>query len=118
MDSFPSWAARARLRQEQPGRVQAPHPAAAARSEEHDLADDAVRHAPTAWDPAGAARLVERHVRTLLRRSEGATPRSPPGLAEPLTGRELEVPRLLARAGQTSASPTTWWWRPTRSKST
>jgi LuxR family transcriptional regulator, maltose regulon positive regulatory protein len=64
---------RARLQAEQPGRVQALHRAAAAWSEEHGLADDAVRHALAAGDAAWAARLVERHVGTLLRRSEGAT---------------------------------------------
>ena len=40
------------------------------------LADDAVRHALAAGDPAWAARLVERHVDTLLGRSEGATLRA------------------------------------------
>ncbi len=64
---------RARLQEEQPGRVQALHRAAAAWSEEHDLADDAVRHALAAGDAEWAARLVERHVETLLGRSEGAT---------------------------------------------
>ncbi len=64
---------RARLQAEQPGRVQALHRAAAAWCEEHDLADDAVRHALAAGDPAWAARLVERHVETLLGRSEGET---------------------------------------------
>jgi LuxR family maltose regulon positive regulatory protein len=64
---------RARLRAEQPRRVQALHRAAAAWSQEHDLADDAVRHALAAGDTAWAARLVERHVETLLGRSEGAT---------------------------------------------
>jgi LuxR family maltose regulon positive regulatory protein len=64
---------RARLQAEQPGRVQALHRAAAAWCEQHDLADDAVRHALAARDPAWAARLVERHVETLLGRSEGAT---------------------------------------------
>jgi len=64
---------RARLQAEQPGRVQALHRAAAAWCEEHDLADDAVRHALAAGDPAWAARLAERHVETLLGRSEGAT---------------------------------------------
>ena len=64
---------RARLEQEQPGRVQELHRAAAAWSDEHDLADDAVRHALAAGDAAWAARLVERHVETLLGRSEGAT---------------------------------------------
>jgi hypothetical protein len=38
-----------------------------------DAADDAVRHALAAGDPAWSARLVERHVETLLGRSEGAT---------------------------------------------
>ncbi len=64
---------RARLQAEQPGQVQALHRAAAAWCEEHDLADDAVRHALAAGDPAWAARLVERHVETLLGRSEGET---------------------------------------------
>ena len=64
---------RARLEQEQPGRVQELHRAAAAWSDEHDLADDAVRHALAAGDAAWAAQLVERHVDTLLRRSEGVT---------------------------------------------
>jgi LuxR family maltose regulon positive regulatory protein len=64
---------RARLEQEQPGRVQELHRAAAAWSDEHDLGDDAVRHALAAGDPAWAARLIERHVETLLGRSEGAT---------------------------------------------
>jgi LuxR family maltose regulon positive regulatory protein len=64
---------RARLQSEQPGRVQALHRAAAAWSEDHDLADDAVRHAVAAGDVAWAARLVERNVETLLGRGEGAT---------------------------------------------
>ena len=64
---------RARLQAEQPGRVQALHRAAAAWSQEHGLADDAVRHALAAGDAAWAARLVERHVEALLGRSEGAT---------------------------------------------
>src|SRR5690349_17852291 len=64
---------RIRLQAEQPGRVQALHRAAAAWCDEHDLADDAVRHALTAGDAAWTARLVERHVETLLGRSEGGT---------------------------------------------
>jgi LuxR family transcriptional regulator, maltose regulon positive regulatory protein len=64
---------RARLQAEQPGRVPALHQAAAAWCEEHDLADDAVRHALAAGDTARAARLVERNVETLLGRSEGVT---------------------------------------------
>jgi LuxR family maltose regulon positive regulatory protein len=66
---------RARLQAEQPGRAQALHRAAAAWSEEHDLADDAVRHALAAGDAAWAARLVERHVEERLGRGEGATVR-------------------------------------------
>jgi LuxR family maltose regulon positive regulatory protein len=64
---------RARLEQEQPGRVQELHRAAAAWSDDHDLGDDAVRHALAAGDAAWAAQLVERYVDTLLRRSEGVT---------------------------------------------
>ena len=64
---------RARLQAEQPGRVQALHRAAACWCQEHDLADDAVRHALAAGDTAWAARLVERHVEALLGRSEGVT---------------------------------------------
>ena len=64
---------RARLQQQRPGRVPALHRAAAAWCEDHGLADDAVRHALAAGDAAWAARLVERHVETLLGRSEGAT---------------------------------------------
>jgi LuxR family maltose regulon positive regulatory protein len=64
---------RARLQAEQPGREPALHRAAAAWCEEHDLADDAVRHALAAGDTAWAARLVERNVETLLGRSEGVT---------------------------------------------
>jgi LuxR family maltose regulon positive regulatory protein len=64
---------RARLQAEQPGAVQALHRAAAGWCEEHDLADDAVRHALAAGDAPWAARLVERHVEALLGRSEGVT---------------------------------------------
>jgi LuxR family maltose regulon positive regulatory protein len=64
---------RARLHAEQPGRAVALHAAAAAWCEEHDLADDAVRHALAAGDATWAARLVERHVEELLGRSEGVT---------------------------------------------
>src|SRR6516165_3633467 len=64
---------RARLQAEQSARVPALHRAAATWCEEHDLADDAVRHALGAGDTAWAARLVERHVETLLGRSERAT---------------------------------------------
>jgi LuxR family maltose regulon positive regulatory protein len=33
-----------------------------------------------------------------------------------LTGRELEVPRLLAARMSSQPLPMTWWWRSTRSK--
>ena len=52
---------RARLQQHNPGRVPALHRAAADWYEEHELADDAVRHALAAGDPDWAARLIERH---------------------------------------------------------
>ena len=52
---------RARLQQQQPGRMAALHRNAAAWCEEHGLADDAVRHALGAGDTAWAARLIERH---------------------------------------------------------
>jgi LuxR family maltose regulon positive regulatory protein len=64
---------RARLEQEQPGRVPELHRAAAAWFDEHDQGDDAVRHALAAGDAAWAAQLVERYVDALLRRSEGVT---------------------------------------------
>jgi LuxR family maltose regulon positive regulatory protein len=65
---------RARLEQEQPGRVQELHRAAAAWSDEHGLGDDAVRHALAAGDPAWAARLIEQYFdATLYLSSEGAT---------------------------------------------
>src|SRR6266704_6474596 len=52
---------RARLKQQQPGRVAALHHNAAAWCEQHGLADDAVRHALAAGDTTWAARLIERH---------------------------------------------------------
>jgi LuxR family transcriptional regulator, maltose regulon positive regulatory protein len=64
---------RARLEQTRPERVPELHREAAAWHEAHGFADDAIRHALAAGDPAWAARLVERHVEELLRRSEGAT---------------------------------------------
>jgi LuxR family maltose regulon positive regulatory protein len=64
---------RVRLVHERPERVPELHHAAAAWHEEHGFPDDAVRHALAAGEVAWAARLVERHVEALLRRSEGAT---------------------------------------------
>ena len=64
---------RARLQREQPEREPALHRNAAAWSDAHGLADDAVRHALAAGDTTWAARLVERHADALLLRSEEAT---------------------------------------------
>jgi LuxR family transcriptional regulator, maltose regulon positive regulatory protein len=64
---------RARLAREWPERVAELHRNAAAWSEDHGLADDAVRHALAAGDAAWAARLIERHFDALHRRAEGAT---------------------------------------------
>ena len=65
---------RARLQQQQPGRVAALHHNAAAWCEQQGLADDAIRHALAAGDTTGAAGLIERHFDALFfRRGEGAT---------------------------------------------
>src|SRR5215472_7830387 len=64
---------RARLERERPAALAGLHHAAAAWHDKHGSADDAVRHAIAAGETGWAARLVERHVETLLRRSEGAT---------------------------------------------
>jgi LuxR family maltose regulon positive regulatory protein len=64
---------RVRLARERPERLPELHRNAAAWHEAHGFADDAVRHALAAGEAAWAARLVERHVEALLRRSEGAT---------------------------------------------
>ena len=65
---------RARLRQDQPGRVPELHRNAAAWCEEHGLAHDAIRHAVAAGEMVWAARLIERHFDTVyMSRGEGAT---------------------------------------------
>ena len=64
---------RARMQRDQPGRVRELQRAAAAWSDAHDLADDAIRHALAAGDAAWAARLIERHVDALLFHNEQAT---------------------------------------------
>jgi LuxR family transcriptional regulator, maltose regulon positive regulatory protein len=64
---------RARLLQEQPGRLPELHRAAAAWCDAHGLVDEAIRHALAAGDAARAARLIEWHFDTLLERAEGAT---------------------------------------------
>jgi LuxR family maltose regulon positive regulatory protein len=64
---------RARLQQQHSGRVPELHRAAAAWSQEHGLADDAVRHALGAGDPVCAARLVEQYFDGIFLRGESAT---------------------------------------------
>jgi LuxR family transcriptional regulator, maltose regulon positive regulatory protein len=65
---------RARLHDEQPARAAQLHHHAAAWSDEHGLADDAVRHALAAGDTVWAARLIERHFDAFYyHRGEGVT---------------------------------------------
>jgi LuxR family maltose regulon positive regulatory protein len=64
---------RARLSRMRPAEVPELHRRAAAWHEEHGSADEAVQHAMAAGETGWGARLVERHVEALLRRSEGAT---------------------------------------------
>jgi LuxR family maltose regulon positive regulatory protein len=64
---------RARLQLTHPERVPQLHHAAAAWSEHHGLADDAVRHALAAGDAAWAARLAEKYLQARFQRSEGVT---------------------------------------------
>jgi len=64
---------RARLQQERPDRVAELQRNAADWSEEHGLADDAVRYALAAGDAARAAHLIERHTDGLVLRSQEAT---------------------------------------------
>ena len=64
---------RARLQQEHPGKAAALHRNAAAWCAEHGLAGDAVRHALSAGDPVGSARLIERHFDEIFLHGESAT---------------------------------------------
>jgi ATP/maltotriose-dependent transcriptional regulator MalT len=64
---------RARLQAGRPARVAALHRAAAAWHQEHDLADDAVRHALAAGDAVWAARLIEQHFDAALQQGQRAT---------------------------------------------
>ena len=64
---------RVRLQDERPERVPGLHRNAAAWCQEHQLADDAVRHALAAGDTTQAARVVEQHVDELILRGEAAT---------------------------------------------
>ena len=65
---------RARLQAEQPGRVRELHRNAAAWYDDHDMADDAIRHAVAAGEMTRAARLIEQHFDELFYlRGEGVT---------------------------------------------
>jgi LuxR family maltose regulon positive regulatory protein len=64
---------RARLQHEHPERIPTLHRNAAAWSDEHGLADDAVGHALAAGDAPWAARLIERHFDALFLMGERAT---------------------------------------------
>ena len=65
---------RARLHDEQPGRVPQLHRTAALWYEEHGLADDAIQHAVAASDMTWAARLIEQHFDAVFYlRGEAAT---------------------------------------------
>ena len=64
---------RARLQQEQPGRVPELHRNAAAWYAERGLADDAIRHAVAAGEMTWAARLIERHYDAIFQQGESAT---------------------------------------------
>ena len=65
---------RARLQDEQPGRVSQLHRAAALWYEERGLADDAIHHAVAASDMTWAARLIEQHFDAVFyMRGEAAT---------------------------------------------
>ena len=85
---------RARLQQEQPGRLAQLHRNAAAWCEEHGMADDAIRHAAAAGEMLWAARLIEQHFDTVYYwRSEGATIRRWVSALSPDLARSR--PRLL-----------------------
>ena len=65
---------RARLRQEQPGRLAQLHRNAAAWYQEHGMADDAIGHAAAAGEMLWAARIIEQHFDLVHRiRGEAAT---------------------------------------------
>ena len=61
---------RARLQQEQPGRLAQLHRNAAAWCQEHGLADDAIGHAAAAGEMLWAARIIEQHF-DLVHRIQG-----------------------------------------------
>ena len=83
---------RARLREEQPGRVGQLHRNAVTWCEEHELADDAIHHAVAAGQTTWAARLIKRHFDEVSsyaakrRRSAGGCRCSPPTWSGPARG--------------------------------
>jgi len=103
---------RVRLAHERPERAPELHHAAAAWHEQHGFADEAVRHALAAGEVAWAARLVERHVEGLLRRSEGAT------LGRWLAALPTESVRSRARLCLAQAVSPAGWRRSSRCWST
>jgi LuxR family maltose regulon positive regulatory protein len=67
---------RARLQAEQPSRAAQLHRNAAAWYDDHEMTDDAIRHAVAAGETAWAARLIEQHFDELIYvRGEGVTVR-------------------------------------------
>jgi LuxR family maltose regulon positive regulatory protein len=65
---------RARLQAEHPGRVRQLHRNAAGWYDDHEMADDAIRHAVAAGEMTWAARLIEQHFDELFYlRGEGVT---------------------------------------------
>ena len=64
---------RGRLWRDDPERVEGLHRVAASWCEHHGLIDDALRHALAAGDVKWVARLVDRHIASVLPRGEGAT---------------------------------------------
>ena len=64
---------RARLQQEQPGKVSGLHQNAAAWYAEHELADDAIRHAIAAGEMTWAGQLIERHFDAIFQQGESTT---------------------------------------------
>jgi LuxR family maltose regulon positive regulatory protein len=64
---------RARLEQEQPGRLSELHGAAAAWFEDRGLLHETIEHALAAGQPAWAARMIELNSNALLENAEGAT---------------------------------------------
>ena len=82
---------RARLRQEQPGKLPGLHRSAAAWCEAHGLVDEAIQHAVAGGDAVWAARLIERHfdaraaARSDRRPVDGSTPGGTASLPAPAT---------------------------------